>query len=109
MLKKSIADLARTIRSKNAGSFMITMEIIFDDWDIYTRVKNSGAITRESVAECYDITPESVIDFMYYDAGMGIKANLRRNTPSGGPGESDVYGCQQYTPLYSLLIPWDEQ
>jgi len=31
MKTKNICDLARTVRSKNAGSFMRTLEIIFDD------------------------------------------------------------------------------
>jgi len=45
---------------------------------------------------------------MYFDPGMGIKANIRRASPSGGPGETDVYGCQQYAPLFSLEIPWED-
>jgi hypothetical protein len=45
---------------------------------------------------------------MFFDPGMGIKANLQRKSPSGGPGETDVYGCQQYAPLFALEIPWAE-
>ncbi len=108
MKSRNICDLARTIRSKNAGSFMITLEIIFADRDVYDRVKASGAITAEAVAEAYDIDVSQVLDFMYYDPGMGIKANLRRSTPSGGPGETDVYGCQQYAPLFKLEVPWED-
>lgn len=104
----NICDLARTIRSKNAGSFMITLEIIFADRQIYEKVKASGAITAEAIAAAYDIAPCEVVDFMYYDPGMGIKANLRRKRASGGPGETDVYGCQQYAPLFKLEVPWEE-
>ena len=31
-----------------------------------------------------------------------------RRIPSGGPGETDVYGCQQYAPLFALEVPWDD-
>jgi hypothetical protein len=41
MKTMNICSLARTIRSKNAGSFMITLEIIFADRQVYERVKQS--------------------------------------------------------------------
>lgn len=107
MSAKNICELARTIRSKNAGSFMITLEIMFDDLDVYKRVKDSGGISRESIAGVYNLPVDEIRNFTYYDAGMGIKANIRRKIPSGGPGETDVYGCQQYAPLFRLEIPWD--
>ena len=106
MSTKNICDLARTIRSKNAGSFMITLEIIFADRPTYEKVKQSGVITRKAIAEAYDLPEEKILDFMFFDPGMGIKANIARKTPSGGPGETDVYGCQQYAPLFSLEVPW---
>lgn len=106
MNTKNICELARTIRSKNAGSFTITLEIMFDDLKIYNKVKESGAISRESIAGVYNLPVEEIRNFTYYDAGMGIKANIRRKIPSGGAGETDVYGCQQYAPLFKLEIPW---
>jgi len=108
MKMKALTDLARTIRSKNAGSFFITMEIIFDDVNIYKRVKSSGAVSPQSIAQAYGVVQDQILDFCFYDPGMGIKANIRRKKPSGGPGESDVYGCQQYAPLFNIMIPWNE-
>ena len=108
MRTKNICDLARTIRSKNAGSFMITLEIIFADRGTYEKVKGSGAVTRKAIADAYGLPEEKILDFMFFDPGMGIKANLKRNSPSGGPGETDVYGCQQYAPLFALESPWED-
>ena len=108
MKKKALTDLARTIRSKNAGSFFITVEIIFDDFDIYKKVKASGCISQFSIAKLYGIAENQILDFCFYDPGMGIKANIRRKSASGGPGETDVYGCQQYAPLFNIMIPWGE-
>ncbi len=99
-----LKDLAKTIRSKNAGSYMITLEVLFDDRKVYEKVKKNGSISLEIIASAYGIDTSEVINFMYYDPGMGIKANLRRLSPSGGPGESDIYGCQQYAPLMDLEI-----
>lgn len=107
MKTKNICELARTIRSKNAGSFMITLEVIFADREIYNKVKATGVIDRKAIADAYGLPAEKILNFMYFDPGMGIKANIRRPYPSGGPGETDVYGCQQYAPLFSLEVPWE--
>jgi hypothetical protein len=108
MKTMNICSLARTIRSKNAGSFMITLEIIFADRRIYERVKESGAVTQKAIADAYGLPEDNILDFMFFDPGMGIKANIKRKIPSGGPGETDVYGCQQYAPLFSLEVPWED-
>lgn len=100
-----LQEVARTIRSKNAGSFMITVEIIFNESKYYNYIKENHLITQKTIADAYDLPEDQVTDFGYYDAGMGIKANFRREKPSGGPGESDVYGCQQYAPLLKLEFP----
>ena len=97
--------LARTIRSKNAGSFMITVEIIFDRKDLYGAIKDNNLISADTIAKAYGVPSEEIIDFVYYDPGLGIKANFKRTIPSGGPFESDVYGCQQYAPLLDLEMP----
>ena len=65
-------------------------------------------MTRKAIADAYGLPEEKILDFMFFDPGMGIKANLKRNSPSGGPGETDVYGCQQYAPLFALEIPWED-
>jgi len=38
----------------------------------------------------YNVEPEKILDFMFFDPGMGIKANYRRPIASGGPSETDV-------------------
>jgi hypothetical protein len=101
----TLDQVARSIRSKNAGAYFVTLEILFNSEDAYRQVKESGAISRESIAEAFGIDVSEVISLVYYDPGLGVKANLRRTRPSGGPGETDVYGCQQYAPLLSLRVP----
>ena len=46
MKVKKLVDLAKTIRSKNAGPDKITFDIIFKDKENYELVKRSQAITR---------------------------------------------------------------
>ncbi len=99
-----LQEIARTIRSKNAGAFLITVEIIFDDKEIYHRIKNKGIITQEVIAKAYNVPDDEILDFVFYDPGLGIKANFKRKLPSGGPFETDVYGCQQYAPLLDIEL-----
>src|SRR4051812_46610426 len=61
-----LAELARLIRSKNAGPFELTFDIMFEDDARYRRVQRSGALTREAVAERYGLEP-SQVKFFYCD------------------------------------------
>lgn len=96
--------LAKTIRSKNAGVNKITFDIIFRDAASYERVKRSGAITREAMARLYAIPSERISDFVEYDPGLAIKFTVYRLQPSGSAGDGDIFGAQQYAPLLDLPI-----
>jgi hypothetical protein len=98
-------ELASTIRSKNAGVDHVTFDIIFSDREAYQRARSSGALTREAVARLYRVSPDVVTHFAHVDAAPAIKFTLRRPRPSGDPGETDVFGSQQYPPLFEVEIP----
>jgi hypothetical protein len=100
-----LADLAKEISSKNAGPFAITFDVVFDDSDTYTRVKTSGVITREAVAEAYRMPIEDVYHVVEFDQGNAFKIAVRRSIPSGSIGETDVFGAQQYAPLLDFEVP----
>ena len=101
-----IASLARTIRSKNAKTHFVTLEIIFDRRVNYERVKDSRVVTEELIARLYRIPREDIVFFCFYDPGRGIKMSIKRPTVSGSPGDADIFGCQQYAPLFNIMIPW---
>ncbi|MBZ8135150.1 DUF4387 domain-containing protein [Afifella sp. IM 167] len=100
-----LIDYAQVIRSKNAGPFELTFDIMFEDRDNYERVKNSGAITRELVSELYRVSHNEVLVCRPYDPALAIKITIRRPIGSGDFGETDVYGCQQHVPLTQIEIP----
>jgi len=105
MHTKKLAEIAKTIRSKNAGVDKITFDIIFRDRDDYDLVRNSGALTRESVAVLYGIKDSRISDFVEYDPASAIKFTIYRNRPSGSMGDPDIFGAQQYAPLMDMDIP----
>lgn len=98
-------ELAKTIRSKNAGTDRITFDIIFEEKEDYEHVRDSDVITKESVAELYNIDESRITDFVLYDPANAIKFTIDRIQPSGSPGDSDVFGSQQYAPLLTVQVP----
>lgn len=100
-----LKELAKTIRSKNAGVNKITFDIIFREPAAYERVKRSGVITRDTMAGLYRIPAERICDFVEYDPGLAIKFTIYRLRPSGSAGDGDIFGAQQYAPLLDVQIP----
>lgn len=99
-----LSDLAKTIRSKNAGTDRITFDIIFKEKGNFELVKNSGVINKDIISKIYDIPKERITDFVEYDPAYAIKFTISREKPSGSPGDGDVFGCQQYPPLLDIEI-----
>lgn len=101
----TLRSLATTIRSKNAGVDHITFDLIFRERRDFERVRDSGVLSRAKVAELYGIPLERVTDFVVFEPANAIKFTIRRERPSGSPGESDVFGAQQYAPLFDIEVP----
>ncbi|HEY3246914.1 MAG TPA: DUF4387 domain-containing protein [bacterium] len=97
--------MAKEVSSKNAGNFLLTFDIVFEDDAIYQTAKAAGIITRDSVARIFGIPEASVYRVVAFDPARGFKITIRRPLPSGDVGESDVFGAQQYAPLLDLEIP----
>ena len=105
MTTKRLADIAKTIRSKNAGVDKITFDIIFRTEDEYELVRRSGVITRATISELYNLRQDRITDFEEFDPAFAIKFSILRDRPSGSPGDPDIFGAQQYAPLMGIDIP----
>jgi hypothetical protein len=102
-----LADLAKTIRSKNAGVDKVTFDIIFEDRAAYDRVRRSGVLSRDAICRLYRIPASRISDHVEFDPGLAIKFTLFRRLPSGSVGDPDVFGSQQYGPLLGIEVPAD--
>ena len=100
-----LSELASELSSKNAGNFHLTFDIVFNERAVYRRVLDSGVLTPEAVAACYGVDAAEVVSIIAFEPGNAIKINMRRRLASGDPGETDVFGAQQYAPLLDLEIP----
>ena len=101
----TLYEIAKTIRSKNAGVDKITFDIIFQNRADYDRVRRSGALSREAVCRIYGVPASRISDYVEFDPALAIKFTLYRKTPSGSVGDADIFGSQQYGPLLGVEIP----
>jgi hypothetical protein len=98
-----LGDIARLIRSKNAGPFTLTIDLLFDSRAAFDRAVGSGLLTPRRIAELYGVDPALVRHFELPDV-LAIKISLPRRPPSGAVGDSDIYGCQAMAPLAALSM-----
>jgi len=102
-----LSELATIFRSKNAGPFQVTIDLIFDDAALFKRVTDSGALNAETVARLYGVRPDEA-RVVTYPKAKAIKVTLPRiwgRRGAGSVGDRDVYGAQQHGPLMTLEIP----
>lgn len=107
---KILSDIAKVIRSKNAGPFELTFDILFEDIRVYQAVKNSGILCAEIIAKIYNLgSTDDIVWCGFFDHALAFKATLPRTRKgvvisSGGFMEDDVHGSQQYIPLMQLPL-----
>jgi hypothetical protein len=100
-----LAEIAKTIRSKNAGVDKITFDVIFRDKASYERVRESRALSREAICKIYGVPDSRISDHVAFDPALAIKFTLFRPRPSGSVGDADIFGSQQYAPLLDVMVP----
>ena len=99
-----LRELAQVIRSKNAGPFELTFDIIFDRKAAYEEVKASGELVRDKLAKLYNIPAEDILVAMFFDAAMAFKMTIKRRQEQGSSGERDTFGAAQHAPLMDIMI-----
>jgi len=100
----TLGELARLIRSKNAGPFELTFDIMFDDEATFRRVRDSNALSAKLIASLYRVPPAEVKFFVVPEA-LAFKASIPRPYFQGDVLDSDGHGGQQYAPLIGIKIP----
>jgi hypothetical protein len=104
-----ITERAAVIRSKNAGPYELTLDIMFKNEGDYVYLRERQFFTRELIARIYGISIDKIITIVYFDPAWAIKISVVRHVVSGSIGDTDVYGAQQHAPLLKLEIPVMEE
>ncbi len=98
-----LVELARTIRSKNAGPLKLTLDLLFEDATAYRRALQSPALEPDALARLYG-RPAGSVAVLPYPAALAVKIVMDRLVVSGDLGDRDVYGAQQHAPLLDLEL-----
>lgn len=99
----TLGDMVEIIRSKNAGPFFLTIDLLFDDKTKYLKVKNSDILKAGTISKLYKVNKKDV-KIYYYDKAKGIKITIPRRFSSGCMYDTDVFGAQQHTLIMALKI-----
>ncbi|KAH6874454.1 CoA-transferase family III domain-containing protein [Thelonectria olida] len=100
-----MSQLACIIRSKNSGPFEMTFDIMFDQEDVYKRVKAANVLTNNVIKSLYQVKDEDILTNMYFDPAFAWKCTIKRPWPQGSVGELDTLGTQQHAPLLDVYVP----
>lgn len=98
-MRMKLRDVASVIRSKNAGPFELTLDVLLKDDETFELLRKADVINPKTIAELYKIPESDVIAIVYFPNARAIKATIVRPMASGALGERDVYGAQQHGPL----------
>lgn len=101
---KKLTEIARVVRSKNAGPFELTLDIIFEDTRYYQAVKDKNLINKVLISKEYGIPEDLITKIIFFDPALAVKVVFPRKIASGSMGDHDVYGAQQHAPLLNLSL-----
>ncbi len=94
------------IRSKDAGPFMLTIDLFFSDEHAQRAFREAGVLSPERIGELYRVDPAQVQVFDMNDIGA-MKISFPRPVPSGEFGDTDITGGQQYSLLVDMIAELD--
>jgi len=103
-MKIALSEITEVIRSKNAGPYELTFDIMFKDYAWFERVCAAKVFNKPMAAALFRIPLEDVLGVVEFRPAKAIKITIRRPIPSGNIGKTDVYGAQQHGPLIDLVI-----
>ncbi len=98
-----LRDLTKVLRSKNAGPFMVTFDLLFRNPEDMAAVVKAKVLSVENVSVLLGL-PAAQIEVYEYTPANAIKITIPRTHPSGSFDDSDVFGCQQHAWMLDLEV-----
>ena len=103
---RELWEFTKLIRSKNAGPFELTFDIMFKDENCFREVMASGKLSAELIAQLYGVDRKQV-RFWVIESLLTVKISIPRPVFSGDVDDTDVYGGQFHGPLVRLRVEAD--
>jgi hypothetical protein len=100
---RELWQFTKLIRSKNAGPFELTFDIMFKDEDCFREVMTSGKLSAELIAHLYNVDLDRV-RFFVIESLLTVKISIPRPVFSGDVDDTDLYGGQFHAALVRLPV-----
>lgn len=100
---KRLLDYCTLIRSKNAGPFTLTFDLMFKDVVSFRKVEGSKVLSKGLFARLFNEKEEN-ITFVFHERALAAKISMPRPHFQCDPEDNDCYGGQQYATLVDLRI-----
>ncbi|MGB8267983.1 MAG: DUF4387 domain-containing protein [Candidatus Velthaea sp.] len=100
----TLGELAALIRSKNAGPFVLTFDILFASDEAFARARAANVLDAALFARLYRCPERNVRAFVCPNA-RAFKFSIPRPVVQGDLGDGDLHGGQQFAPLIDIPIP----
>lgn len=102
---KYLYTIAKVVRSKNAGPFEITMDVIFKNKETFEHVKECNALNEDKLSDVYQVQKNDIKALMFYSPCNAFKLTFARKHTSGSYMDNDIHGSQKHVPLMFIQIP----
>jgi hypothetical protein len=96
-------ELTSLIRSKNAGPFELTFDIIFKNRAGFDLAQQSGIFSMANICQLYNVPADGVRVFELVSI-LAVKVSIPRPVFSGDVNDTDVYGGQFHSRLVRLVV-----
>lgn len=98
-----LKDIAKVIRSKNAGALFFTLDVMFEEEATFRSLQEKKELTSERVSSLYGLSAD-IVRVIEYPPAYAFKITFPRQYKSGDPEDTDIYGAQQHAPLMDLEV-----
>lgn len=98
-----LKDIAKVIRSKNAGPLTLSVDMLFETEADYQTACSSEVLEVPAVARLLQ-RPEEDIRIIHDSRARAIKVAMPRLIVAGGRGDADVYGAQQHAAFLDVEL-----
>lgn len=97
-------EITKLIRSKNAGPWELTFDIMFNDQEALERCRTSELTSVAFFSQAYGVE-EAQVEIFIYEEALAIKVTVPRPQSAGAVGDTDVFGGQFHGPLVKFVVP----
>ncbi|MFD4640841.1 DUF4387 domain-containing protein [Lentzea sp. NPDC058436] len=96
-----VSEVCRHVRSKVAGPFWVTVDLMFDGQENYDRYSGSAALNGDAIAAIYGVDATTVSLYPIPSLKV-LKISYPRPVPQGSVEERDLHSGQQYAYLLDV-------